>query len=122
MNLRIPDAPAMVEFLHRIVMTSGTPILSVEGWRVVTVDGRFFYHGTAHVEVGGPYSTLGALLQDVGQRAHVGWVEGSSHEVLWEVRIWGGAYFTIWAAHTDTPSRHGSLDAARLAGTTSRRG
>jgi len=112
MDLRIPDAPAMVAFLYDVVSESGSLVLSVDGWRVVDLGGRLFYHGVDRTAVGGPYAALGALLRDAGHRRHAEWSEGEPKELLRDVVEWGGAFFSIRSDQMDAPTRHESLDAA----------
>jgi hypothetical protein len=70
MNLRIPDAPALVAFLHRVVTDSGTPILSSDGFHVVEIDGLVFYHGAEPVTVGGPFQSVAHLVRFILRSSH----------------------------------------------------
>jgi hypothetical protein len=62
MNLRIADARALVDFIHRMVSTSGKRILAGGDYDVVDVDGVVFYHASGPVTVGGPFQSLEHLI------------------------------------------------------------
>ncbi len=68
MNLRIPDAPGLVAFLHGVVSDSGTVILSSDGFHVVEIDGLVFYHRSDPVTVGGPFESVEHLVRSEGIR------------------------------------------------------
>ena len=120
MNLRIPDAPAMVRLLYGLVAAHGSPVMSVGEWQVSEIGGRFLYHGSDSLEVGGPYPDLGSLVRDAGWQRHAEWREGPPRELVWDVVAWGGAFFTVHTARLAAPTRHATLGeavAAGLAGT-----
>ena len=112
MNLRIADPSGLVAVLHDVLSAHGELRLAVAGWRVVALQGGFFYAASQGVEVGGPYATPGALIRDAGRRRHAEFAHPGDPEPAWEVVEWGGAFFTVRAADLDAPSRHDTLAGA----------
>lgn len=112
MNLRIADSAALVEYLHGVISTTGTAVLSVDGYRVVESAGRLFYHRADPITVGGPFSSLEELVRSEGVRRHhqPGDVPGDPPKV--EVFEWAGRFFRINASSDEAVSVHDGLRAA----------
>jgi hypothetical protein len=70
MNLRIADSAELVAYLHEVISLSGVEVLSADGYHVVDVRGRLFYHRPDPITVGGPFPSLGALARSEGVRRH----------------------------------------------------
>lgn len=121
MNLRIPDAPALVAFLHRVVTDSGTPILSSDGFHVVEIDGLVFYHRPEPVTVGGPFASVAHLVRSEGIRRFPKRGHGSSDEPPsgeepppLEIVEWASSFFRIEGGDggEERIGQFGSLEAA----------
>ena len=102
MNLRVPDAPALVAFLHRVVTDSDTPILSSDGFRVVEIDGLVFFHRPEPVTVGGPFESVAHLVRSEGIRRFPKRGRGSSdappsgeQPTPVEIVEWASSFFRI---------------------------
>jgi hypothetical protein len=70
MNLRIADSAGLVAFLHGVISNSGETLLVAGDTHVVEVNGVLFYHGEAPVTVGGPFTSLEALVRSEGVRRY----------------------------------------------------
>lgn len=119
MNLRIPDPSGLVEALHHLLDRAAEPVLPLEGWTVVTLRERYFYHGRCpegELEVAGPYPTLGALVRDAGRIHHAEHADPPGREPIWEVIEWAGAWFTVRAGEFANPGMHATQEEAMEAG------
>lgn len=118
MNLRIADARALVDFLHRTVSTSGKRILSCGVHEVVEIDGVVFFLASDPVTVGGPFSSLEHLVRSEGMRRHP--EDGPARGADFEVIEWAGSFFRIDAEGADHVRRYADLEQAREGGVADR--
>jgi hypothetical protein len=95
MNLRIADSAELVAYLHEVISLSGVEVLSADGYQVVDVRGRLFYHRPDPITVGGPFPSLGALARSEGVRRHHVAGDRPDDPPRVEVFEWAGRYFRV---------------------------
>jgi hypothetical protein len=112
MNLRIADSAELVAYLHEVISLSGVEVLSADGYQVVDVRGRLFYHRPDPITVGGPFPSLGTLGRSEGVRRHH--VAGDRPDAPPRVEVfeWAGRYFRIEDGRDRDAGVHASLPEA----------
>jgi hypothetical protein len=95
MNLRIADSAELVAYLHEVISLSGVEVLSADGYQVVDVRGRLFYHRPDPITVGGPFRSLGARARSEGVRRHHVAGDRPDDPPRVEVFEWAGRYFRV---------------------------
>jgi hypothetical protein len=95
MNLRIADSAGLVAFLHGVISNSGETLLVAGDTHVVEVNGVLFYHGEAPVTVGGPFTSLEALVRSEGVRRYAEMAPSPGVEPAYEVFEWMGSFLRL---------------------------
>lgn len=95
MNLRIADSAGLVACLHEVISNSGETLLTAGDTHVVEVNGVLFYHAEAPVTVGGPFTSLEALVRSEGVRRYAETVPSSGVEPAYEVFEWMGSFLRL---------------------------
>ena len=92
MNLRTADAPGLVDFIHRMVTSHGSRLLTAGRFEVAEVAGSFWYHAADPITVGGPFPSLELLIRSEGRRRYP---ESGADEVDCEVFEWAATFFRV---------------------------
>ena len=112
MNLRIADSAGLVAFLHRVIGETGHKVLATPEADVVQVGDAFFFHRNDPVTVGGPFSSVEALVRTEGVCRHPILGHATPIDRGVEIFEWAESFFRVDGSGAEGVQQFESLQEA----------